>query len=319
MNAEARMQTFMKALRDAPPEGQVFLFHGPERYIWRKAIDHLQRHTQRPLQRVIASEATPSSIARIMSSDALFSSPPLLWVDHVEVWKTAQWQAFYPLLRTSKNPVILTSEENLQIPKGFPGETVFFPTLSTRSKTRWLRAELRRRGLSLSAQAFQFLADYVRGARLEQASRVLDLLELYDTNLDLPDLLKILPGVETQIWALGDALMKGDRSEIYRALVDYGQDESVVSMIKHTTLKDLIAYKTGGEIRLQWKKRVYEEWATYFTEKDVLRLWHSLTTTQAIARNQGRFSLAFRHVLLEAMRRTYQQSLSQTFKKTRYT
>ncbi len=302
------MQAFMKALRDAPPRERVFLFYGPERYIWRKALDHLQRHAGKPLQRVDASEAGPREVARYLSS-GLFGTAPLLWVDHVEAWKSSQWEEILPLVARSPAPVVFTSEEDLRPPRDFPGEVVPFPALSRRSLERWVRTELRRRGLSLTPVALRFLLDHVRGERLEKVARVLDTLELYAAHLDLPDLMAVLPGLETQIWALGDALMEGDRRKVGEGLADHGGEERVVQVLKHTVLKDLLTHRTGGEIRLRWKETAYRRWDPYFPDKDLIRLWHHLTVTQVVARNQGRFPLALREALLRAMRRTYQSQV----------
>ncbi len=301
------MHRFMRTLRERLPEGRVWVFHGPERYIWRKALDYLCEHTGRSLRRLDASETEPREVSRHLFR-GLWGDWPLLWVDHVEAWKE---RAFAEMARGLGNPstwVVFTSTaEKLHLPRDFPGEVVFFPKLSYRSQERWLRAEIRRRDLALSGEAYRFLWAHVRGEPLEKVARILDVLELYRGPLERSTLLSLLPGLPTRIYALADALMEGDGPTLARVLQDHGGEEDVISALKHTALRDMLLVTLGKEPRIAWKQKAYDRWKGYYGLKDLARLWHALTAVQVVARNQGRTSLALRHTLFMALDRPWQR------------
>ena len=308
MKAEDRMHRFMHTLRESLPEGRVWVFHGPERYIWRKALDYLSGHTGKPLLRLDASETEPREVS-LRLSRGLWGDLPLLWVDHVEAWKERSFAEMARVLANPPTRVVFTSTaEKLNLPRDFPGEVVFFPKLSYRSQERWLRAEIRRRGLALSEEAYRFLWAHVRGEPLEKVARMLDVLELYRGTLDLSALMALLPGISTRIYALADALLEGDRATLARVIQEHGEEEGVVSALKHTALKDLLLVSVGKDPRIAWKRKAYDRWQNYFTRKDLVRLWHALTAVQVVARNQGRTSLALRHTLFMALERPWQRT-----------
>lgn len=305
------MHRFMRALRDGLPGEKVFVFHGPERYIWRRALEYIREHSGKPLLRVDASEAGPREVA-LRLGKGLWGELPVLWVDHVEAWKEREFSDIARVLEDPPTRVVLTSTRELRLPRDFPAQVVFFPQLSYRSQEQWLRAEIRRRNLSITREAYRLLWSHIRGEPLEKAVRILEVLELYRDTLDVDTLLALLPGLPSRIYALGDALLDGDGSLLSRVLEDHGTDEQVIPALKHTALRDLLALKAGREVRLSWKQKKYALWNAYFTEKDLASLWHHLSAVQVVARNQGRFSLALRHALLAALDRPFQKMVEKT-------
>jgi len=309
VKTEERMHRFMHTLRESLPEGRVWVFHGPERYIWRKALDYLAGHTGKSLLRLDASETEPREVS-LRLSRGLWGDLPLLWVDHVEAWKERAFAEMSRVLEAPPTWVVFTSTaEKLHLPRDFPAEVVFFPKLSYRAQERWLWAEIRRRGLTLSQEAYRFLWAHVRGEPLEKVSRMLDVLELYGGSLDLSEVMTLLPGVSTRIYALADALMEGNGPALVRVLQDHGEGEDAVSALKHTVLWDLLSMHLGKEPRITWKQQAYGRWREYFTLKDLVRLWHALTAVQVVARNQGRTPLALRHTLFMALDRPWQRMM----------
>lgn len=276
----AAMNAFMRSLKEGQSPDRPPLLYGPERYIWRKAVDMLAEQANRPLQRLDVSELEPAEVLRHLSHNDLFGgAPAFLWLDHVEAWKKEIWDAV--LRQVGQRPVVFTTlsetpplqdERVLGIP---------FPPLVRNRKLfeQWVRAELKRRELRLSREAGRFLLEHLPD-QLESVSRVLDMLELYmgDSRelVQVEEMARFLQVSGAQVYALVDGWLEGNGGRLWRQWTQRTLDLPVLTRFLPHALWDMIraqARDTSFSLRYAWKRKTYARIASLHPTSD---LWWAM-------------------------------------------
>ncbi len=276
----AVMNTFMRALKEGHLPEQPLLLYGPERYVWRKAVDRIRSLLDRPLRRVDVSDVGPEEAVRHLAQKDLFGGPSaLLWMDHVEVWDHTVWNVV--LEQIGNHRVVFTTLKETPPVQDDRVQAIPFPSLA-RNRTlfeQWVRAELKRRRLRLSREAGRFLLEHLPDS-LETVSRLLDQLELYrgdeDTMLHLEEITRFLQMTGSQVYTLVDGWLGGHSGPLWTQWNAHTLDLPMLTRFLPHALWDMIraqAKDTTFSLRYSWKRKVYTRIATFHPPSD---LWWAL-------------------------------------------
>ena len=305
------------------PEGPVFVFVGPERYLMRVAEERLVAYLGLSGRRVLwADETEEATLLQELTSPSLFGGAPLFVLQRAEALKSLDTLLASPHLP----PVVLEVHDDLKayrqwlrgrglkrvqpqalaraLDKKYKGKltAVAFPELGRGSQRErearafhhWIQSELKRLGAPARLEILRFLSAYLP-RDLTAASQELQKVALYlaaQPQATTAEVQRLLGTRSTfNVFNLTGALISGDIKRFiaeFRELQKTGESpQGILSLLEHTLL-DLILVKAGLPVdRPKFVLERYRSFTRVLTLGDLFRLLQRVRDTEIRLRSRS--------------------------------
>lgn len=214
----------------------VYLFYGEEEFLLRDALGHIIKKVVDPRTRdfnfntIYCREASVSDILAIALTVPIMSERRLLVLRDIDALKVADVEGLLPYLKSPSPSTCLVmisdqkkynNETVTTAVKDGGGAVVAFYALQEREVRDWIAEWARSRGLTIAAEAVQFVAQIV-GNDLQKINNELEKVEIYINNrkeITLNDV-KLVVGDfrEFTPYDLADAIGRKDRQKAFLVL-----------------------------------------------------------------------------------------------------